>query len=133
MAERKTRRFLDSSPSAETTLLSSSMRFTGDFHGDGDFIVTGIVEGNCQVNGTLTLTVQGKWIGTIQARQMIIAGTVVGNVLSSGQLEIASSANIQGDVSGATIAVAQGAVIEGTMKVHSGEDAKSFDEKRKSD
>lgn len=109
------------------------MRIMGDFSGDGDLVVTGVVEGDCQLNGNLTLMANGRWIGTIQARQMVIAGTVEGNVEALGQLEIASSAKIKGDVAGATIAVAQGAVIEGSMKILAGEQAKSYAEKRKSD
>ena len=109
------------------------MRVSGDFSGDGDLVITGVVEGDCQLNGNLNLTAEGRWIGTIQARQMVIAGTVEGNVEALGQLEIASTAKIKGDVAGATIAVAQGAVIEGSMKILDGEEAKSYAEKRKSD
>lgn len=129
MAENRLRRFSDSQK-GETTYIGGSIQFSGDFEGDGNIIVSGTVEGNCQLNGTVTITATAKWLGSIRASQMVIAGTVVGDVMSDGQLEIANSARIEGNVSGTTIAVAQGAIIEGSMQVHSGESARAFEEKR---
>ncbi len=113
-----------------TTLLGQGSSFRGDLAGTGSFIIGGQVTGECDIDGTLTLSIGGSWHGSIRARDVIVAGRVEGEVHASGKLEITSTAQVTGDVSGAEIAIAEGAVIDGGMSVSNRPNLDSFESKR---
>ncbi len=125
----KFRRFMDDA-SGSTTLLGEGTRFVGKFSGTGHFVVCGEVEGDCELDGSLTIAVDGRWNGTMRAENVVIAGHVNGEIQASGQLEVAASAKITGSLTGASIAIAEGAIIEGGVNVSGRQDAVAFTEKR---
>ena len=61
----------------------------------------------------------------------IIAGTIDGDIVAAGQVEISDTARISGTVSGEAIAVAEGAVVEGVMKTTGQSAPQGFIEKRR--
>ncbi|MDH4047474.1 MAG: polymer-forming cytoskeletal protein [Gammaproteobacteria bacterium] len=132
MGEFKSRRVTDRH-SGPATLISESCKITGTLAGSGNFMVSGEIEGDCNVDGTLTLSSNGRWKGTIRARTVIIAGTIEGDIEASGNVEITDSARITGTVAGEAIAVAEGAVVQGVMKTTGRSEPVEFVEKRKSD
>ena len=131
MSESRLRRLRDRS-NGPATLISEGCTIVGNISGDGDYMVSGKVEGDCDLNGSVTLTVKGHWKGTIRAGVVIIAGTVEGDVDSRGHVEISETARINGTVAGESIAVAVGAVVEGVMKTTGRSDPQEFVEKRQS-
>ncbi|MGB5580170.1 MAG: polymer-forming cytoskeletal protein, partial [Woeseia sp.] len=58
------------------------------------------------------------------------AGRVKGNVVSTGHIEIGDTANIDGTVTGSTIAVAAGAIVQGRMSTTVAKAPVEFIEKR---
>lgn len=93
-------------------------------------MISGTVEGDCDLSGTVSITRQGVWIGTVKASSVIVAGTVEGDIEATGRVEIADSARIEGTVTGEAIAVAEGAVVEGIMKTTGRSKPTEFVEKR---
>jgi len=114
------------------TLISEGCKVAGVISGDGDFLVNGEVEGECDLSGSLTIATNGFWKGSISASTVIVAGTVEGDIVANGRVEISDTARITGTVTGAAIAVAEGAVVQGKMKTTSNSDPVGFVEKRKS-
>lgn len=129
MSESKLRRMRDRS-SGPATLISEGCKITGTLTGTGDFMISGEVDGNCELSGSLTLAEKGLWRGTINAKTVIVAGTVEGDIESGGCVEIAETARINGTVTGESIAVAVGAVVEGVMKTTGRKEPVEFVEKR---
>ena len=70
------------------------------------------------------------WSGTIKAENVVVSGHVEGDIVASGNVEIAESARITGTVTGEAIAVAEGAVVEGIMKTTGQQEPVGFVEKR---
>ena len=132
MNEAKRRRLRDRTSGA-ATLINQGCKITGLIGGSGDFLVNGEIEGDCDIDGTVTLAQNGLWRGTIKADTVIISGHVEGDIVAAGKVEIAASAKIVGTVSGDAIAVAEGAVVEGVMKTTGQTDPIEFVEKRKHD
>ena len=132
MSESKKRRLRDAT-SGPGTLISDGCKFEGILSGSGHFMVNGEVEGQCQIEGSVTLAKSGYWNGTIRADSVIVAGTVEGDIAATGRVEISDTAKITGTVSGAAIAVAEGAVVEGVMKTTSQTDPVGFVEKRQAE
>lgn len=112
------------------TLINEGCKITGLLTGSGDFQVSGEIEGDCDIEGTVTLMKDGFWSGTIRASNVIVAGHVEGDIFALGCVEIADTAKITGTVSGEAIAVAEGAVVDGVMKTTGKADPTEFVEKR---
>jgi cytoskeletal protein CcmA (bactofilin family) len=124
------RRRLQDSGNNATTYLAASSKFVGSITGQGAYVFCGSVEGECDINGPLTLAEGGRWKGTMKATDIVIAGTVEGDVVAKQRVEIAGTARINGSLSGNSIAVAEGAIIEGAITVTSGDPPVTFQEKR---
>lgn len=129
MSEAKKRRFHDKVV-GPATLISEGCKISGIVSGEGDFHVSGSVEGQCELKGTLTISPSGFWKGTINAASVVVAGTVEGDILATGRVEISNTARITGTVSGGAIAVAEGAVVQGKMKTTGNTEPVEFVEKR---
>ncbi len=114
------------------TLISEGCKVAGVISGDGDFLISGEVEGECDLGGSLTIAPNGFWKGSISASSVVVAGTVEGDIVANGRVEISDTARITGTVTGEAIAVAEGAVVQGKMKTTSNAEPVGFVEKRKS-
>lgn len=124
------RRLRDQSTGAPT-LVNQGCKISGLITGDGDFVVSGSIEGDCDLKGTVTLSKSGLWSGTIKAGNVIVAGHVEGDIVATGRVEITDTARISGTVAGSAIAVAEGAVVEGIMRTTDKSEPVEFVEKRR--
>ena len=132
MNESRLRRLRDQS-AGPPTLINEGCKISGLVTGGGDFVVSGEIDGDCDVEGTVTLAKIGLWSGTIKAGNVVIAGQVEGDIVAAGKVEITDSARISGTVAGEAIAVAEGAVVEGVMQTTGKSDPVEFVEKRQDD
>ena len=123
------RRILDST-TEPATYIAPSTTIVGALSGKGNYVFCGRVEGECDVDGPVTLAEGGEWKGTLCATDVIIAGTVEGDVVARQRVEISGTARITGSLAGNSIAVAEGAIIEGDIKVTDGEQPVKFEERR---
>jgi cytoskeletal protein CcmA (bactofilin family) len=132
MNDSQSRRLRDRS-AGPATLISEGCKISGLITGNSDFQISGEIDGDCDLEGTVTLAKDGVWSGTIKAGNVIIAGHVEGDIIASGNVEITETAKISGTVSGEAIAVAEGAVVEGVMQTTGRSDPQEFIEKRQDD
>ena len=129
MSDPKKRRIHDS-VTGPATLISEGCKITGVISGDGDLLISGEVEGECDLAGSLTIAINGFWKGSIGASCVIIAGTVEGDIVARGRIEISETARITGTVTGEAIAVAEGAVVQGKMRTTGNTEPVGYVEKR---
>ncbi|MFQ5610261.1 MAG: polymer-forming cytoskeletal protein [Woeseiaceae bacterium] len=132
MSDSPLRRFRDKA-GGPASLITEGCKISGLLTGSGDYHISGEIEGDCDIEGTITLDTTGFWTGTIRAGNVIVAGNVEGDIVAAGRVEITDSAKISGTVSGEAIAVAEGAVVEGIMKTTGHADPTEFIEKRQGD
>lgn len=112
------------------TLINQGCRITGLISGTGNYQLSGTVDGDCDLEGTITIHSEGHFAGTVKARHVVVAGQVDGDIVAEGHVEIAASARISGTVTGGAIAVAEGAVVEGVMRTTNHGEPVEFTEKR---
>ena len=123
------RRILDNADNA-ATYIAPTTKIQGSMSGKGTYVFCGEIEGDCDIEGPMTLAEGSRWKGTLRASDVVVAGHVDGDVIAERKIEVAATAHIAGSLSGSSIAVAEGAVIEGDIKVTSGGGAHEFKEKR---
>lgn len=131
MNDSKLRRIRDRASGA-ATLINEGCKITGEITGSGDFLLSGEIDGDCDIEGSVTVAGSGLWQGTIRATNVIVAGHIEGDVTASAKVEITNTAKISGTVTGEAIAVAEGAVVEGVMKTTGQDEPHEFVEKRHS-
>jgi cytoskeletal protein CcmA (bactofilin family) len=132
MSDSKLRRLRDST-GGPGTLISEGCKIEGVLSGAGNFLINGEVEGDCDIDGSVTLARNGFWKGTIRAGTIIVAGTIEGYIVASGRVEISDSAKIKGTISGEEIAVAEGAIVDGEMQTTGRSEPVEFVEKRQAE
>ncbi|HSE01439.1 MAG TPA: polymer-forming cytoskeletal protein [Burkholderiales bacterium] len=124
------KRRLHDSTGGPPTFVAPSTSIVGTISGQGAFVCCGTIEGDCDIDGSLTLALGGRWKGTMKATDVIVGGTVEGDIVARQRIEIGASARVTGSLSAKSIAVAEGAIIDGEIKVTSGEAPVTFREKR---
>ena len=132
MTEHK-RRFLERSTAPRTappTVIGAETVILGNLRGRGQFVVSGEVRGDGDLEGALHLSVTAVWHGMVHAHQAVVAGRITGGLIVRDTLEIGRSAVISGRVSARSIAIAKGAIVDGEIEVTSGTPITEFEEKR---
>lgn len=99
------------------TIIGLSVKVEGDFIGEGNVVVEGIVIGNLKTKNNLQVGEQAKIQAKVEAENAQIAGEITGNISVSQFLDIKASAKINGDVSAAVLAIEKGAKINGRISM----------------
>lgn len=100
------------------TLLGKKTSIKGDIGFSGVLVLDGTVDGSLvgsKNDDVLTINETGKVIGKIQVANIIVNGTVKGDIISSGKIEVASKAVIEGNVYYKNIEMETGSKINGQL------------------
>ncbi len=108
-----------------TSLVSRQIVVEGDISGDENLHVDGHVKGTIRLTGDLFIGASGVVDAEVDARNVIIQGTLSGKVIARNQLEIKPSGRLMGDCSAVCIEIQEGAVFEGTSRMLTGVSAAS--------
>ena len=107
------------------TLIGSKTEMLGDVRFSGGLHVDGTVKGNVvaeeDASSVLTLSESGTIEGEVRVPNVVLNGTVIGDVHARQHIELASNARITGNVYYSLIEMAMGAEVNGNL-VHVAED-----------
>lgn len=95
------------------SILQGDLEFTGGLRVDGH--IKGHVSAQDSNNGTLVLSESGIIEGDINVPHVVVNGTVKGNIVSNGHVELQSSAKISGDIHYKAVEMELGAVLNGSL------------------
>ncbi len=95
------------------TIIGPSIKVKGNFHGKGNIVVEGILEGSLKTNASLLIGEKAKVSANIEAKEAIINGEIKGNIKTRKSLSLGKTARIIGDITCSEISVAKGAYING--------------------
>lgn len=99
------------------SVIGVGMVIRGDIETAGVVKVEGTVEGHV-VAGTQVLVAKGGVVkGDVDTREAIIGGEVAGAVAARDRVEIQAGAAVQGDITTKRIAVAEGASLNGQIRM----------------
>jgi cytoskeletal protein CcmA (bactofilin family) len=112
------------------TLIGAETSITGDVTFSGGLRIDGQVKGNVRATGeqssTLVISEHATIEGEISVPHIVINGTILGPVTSSGFVELQAKARVTGDLAYNAIEMHLGAVVQGRL-VHTGQLAKSVE------
>jgi cytoskeletal protein CcmA (bactofilin family) len=109
----------------EQATIGSSLHIKGEITGSEALYIDGRIEGKITMRDSrITIGRNGKVDASIIARDVVVMGTVKGNIECSDRVDIRSEGSVTGDVSTMRISVEDGAILKGGIEVRSGEQKK---------
>ncbi len=107
------------------TVIGANSVIKGDIHSRGTLRIDGTVEGNIRADSSVIVGEKGVVKANITASQVIVGGTVHGNVHGRERVEVLSTGRMYGDVTTAAskFVVAEGVIFEGRCTMNNQPDA----------
>jgi cytoskeletal protein CcmA (bactofilin family) len=105
-------------PAGATAHLGSSLHVKGEISGNEDLYIDGTVEGLVQLDERkVTIGATAKLTADIIAGEVIVYGSVKGNVRGKGKIEIKKDGSVNGDLTTAQIIIEDGAYFKGSIEI----------------
>lgn len=99
------------------SVISIGTTVRGDVESTGTVKVEGAVEGNVRARQQVLVAREGTVRGDVEATEAVIGGTVHGAIRCQERVEVQSGASIHGDLSTRRIMVAEGATVNGMIRM----------------
>jgi len=109
-----------SAPSTDSnhTLLGRSVVMRGELSGSEDLLIDGQFEGTIRLQDhTLTVGQHGQVKAEVNARQVVVLGTINGNIAARDRIEIRKTGHVVGDLVSAGVAIEEGAYFKGSIDI----------------
>jgi cytoskeletal protein CcmA (bactofilin family) len=106
--------------------VGKAVKIVGQIHTKEDLYVDGEVEGTVEaMEHKLTIGPNGMVKATVRAREVVVLGSVTGNVEATDKLEIRKDAKLVGDIKTARIVIEDGAYFKGSIDIVKPEPARA--------
>src|SRR2546426_10582782 len=103
------------SPSGGMAVMGRSVMVKGQIFSREDLTIDGEVEGTVELQEhRLTVGPNGKVVAAVKARDIVVLGTIHGNVEATDKVEIRKEAKLVGNVKTARIVIEDGAYFNGS-------------------
>lgn len=107
-----------STSSVDFAHIGKSVCIKGELSGSEDIYLDGEVEGSIHLTGnSLTVGPNGRVRADVSARNVIVSGSLTGNIQASERTEFRKSATVSGDVQTRRIAIEDGAYFKGKLEI----------------
>ncbi len=101
-----------------TARLGASLHVKGEISGNEDLHVDGSVEGLIQLEDRkLTVGASAKVTADVVAREVVVYGSVKGNLRARDRIEIKKDGSVVGDLNTARIMIEDGAYFKGSIEI----------------
>jgi len=109
---------LGSNTAGGSARLGASLHVKGEITGNEDLLIDGSVEGLVQLDERkLTVGATAKLTADIIAREVVVYGTVKGNLRAKDRIEIKKDGSVNGDLTTARISIEDGAYFKGSIEI----------------
>ncbi len=101
-----------------SAVIGKSVMIKGEIHSKEDLTIDGEVEGTVELHeNRLTVGPNGKVQASVKAREIIVLGTILGNVDVTDKIDIRKDAKLVGDIRTARIVIEDGAYFKGSTDI----------------
>jgi|UPI000380BBB9 cytoskeletal protein CcmA (bactofilin family) len=105
-------------PAEGSTVIGKSVVIRGELSGNEDLYIDGDVEGTVTLpEGRLTIGPNARVKADISVREVIIFGTLTGNVQAAGRVDLRQSAQVSGDILAGRLSIEESAVLTGRVEL----------------
>ncbi|MBI3934019.1 MAG: polymer-forming cytoskeletal protein [Acidobacteria bacterium] len=112
------------SPKSTVAHIGKSVVIRGELSGSEDLYIDGQVEGTIELREHhLTVGPNGRVQANVNAKEVVIQGSVKGNVRAIDRVEIRKSGSLTGDLVAARVVIEDGAFFKGSIDIQKGGDA----------
>jgi len=116
------------SPERPVWRVEAGLTIKGEIRGDRDLQIDGSVEGLIELNPSkVTILPSAKVTADIIAREVVIYGSVKGNIRASDRIEIKKDGSLNGDMTTARIMIEDGAYFKGSIEIDKSADTGARD------
>jgi cytoskeletal protein CcmA (bactofilin family) len=105
---------------ADVTVIGQGIFLRGSIKGDGDVEIRGRIEGDVEVGGEVTIGEGALVKADVTARRITVRGAVAGNLTGEDGVRLEEGARVVGDLRGAGIGIAEGALLRGNVQTGTG-------------
>jgi cytoskeletal protein CcmA (bactofilin family) len=105
----------------KVSIIAQGMHIVGDVESEGDIRIDGVVSGSVFCKSKVVVIATGKVNGDIQAVNVDVHGTVVGNIVAGELLCLKSNCNIQGNLATEKLQIEPNAIFNGHCTMNFGE------------
>ena len=110
--------------SGSAARIGPSVQVKGEISGNEDLEIHGNVEGTVSLDERrLTIGPTAKVNADLAAREIVIYGSVKGNLRAKDRIEIKKDGSVVGDLSTARIMIEDGAYFKGSIEIEKGAEA----------
>ena len=97
-------------------VIGKSVQIRGEVNGSEDLVVDGVVEGTITLNDSrLTIGQNAKVSANISARDVVVVGSLNGDVRASGKVELRQGSTLMGDLTAARLSIEENANFKGKV------------------
>jgi cytoskeletal protein CcmA (bactofilin family) len=98
--------------------IGKAVKVKGQIFSREDLVIDGEIEGTVESNDhRLTIGPNGKVSAGVKAREIIVLGSIQGNVEASDRIEIRKDARLVGDIKTSRIVIEDGAYFKGSIDI----------------
>lgn len=97
--------------------IAEGLKIKGEVHGNEDLRVDGEVEGKINLqSAVVVLGPKGRVTGDVHAREIVLEGSVRGNVTARERVRIAATGKLEGDLAAERLVIEEGAQVSGRVQ-----------------
>jgi cytoskeletal protein CcmA (bactofilin family) len=101
--------------------IGKSVQIRGEVKGNEDLVVDGQVEGTITlIEGRLTIGPNAHVAANVSARDVVILGSLKGNVTATGRVELRQGSNLTGDITASRLSIEENAIFAGKVDLMQG-------------
>ncbi len=111
------------------SFIGTTTEFTGEIRSKGTLRIDGKIDGNLKVD-IIFVGEKALIKGNIEAKNVIVGGTVQGNIRATDTVEVRQKGKVNGDIVTSKLSVQEGGIINGRTNVQTGEPNKVLEFKK---
>src|SRR4051794_31226840 len=101
-----------------STVIGRSVKIRGELSGKEDLYMDGDMEGTVIVaDSRLSIGPNARILADVQARDVVVMGTLTGNIRAMGKVELQKTAVVYGDIFADRLSIEENAVFKGHVEL----------------
>ena len=97
------------------TVIGVETRISGEIRGEEDLVVKGRVDGKIHLSHALTVEKGAIVQADVDVRNLVVSGTLVGNIVASESVRLLATARVVGDLAAPRVIMEAGAAYRGRV------------------